>query len=61
MGRDTSVVAAHPAAAEPVLRAIVSAEADTAPRDGSIRFALKPYKVFLFKPDTGERISFEAV
>ncbi len=61
MGRDTSVVAAHPAAAEPILRAIVSAEADTSPRDGAIRFALKPYKVFLFKPDTGERIAFEAV
>ena len=60
MGRDVSVVAAHPAAENPIIRAIVSAEAAAVVQPGaaSVRFRLKPRKVFLFDHETEKRISF---
>lgn len=57
MGRDVSVVAAHAAAANPVIRAIVSAETHIDPRAAQVRFDMKPQKTFLFDPDTGARIA----
>jgi multiple sugar transport system ATP-binding protein len=57
MGRDISVVCAHEKnAGAGAIRAIISAE--NRPADGAktVRFSLKPYKVFLFNHDTEERI-----
>ncbi|MBP3319952.1 MAG: ABC transporter ATP-binding protein [Ruminiclostridium sp.] len=56
MGRDVSIVAEHPAAVSPVVRAII--DADEAPGEGEreVRFSLKPNKVRLFDPVSGERI-----
>ena len=57
MGRDVSVVCAHEKhAGEGAIRAIISAE--NRPKDGAktVRFSLKPYKVFLFDHDSEERI-----
>ena len=59
MGRDISVVCRHPDCENTVIRAIISAE-NTVPAGGTVRFALKPRKVFLFDADTERRIPFEA-
>ena len=59
MGRDISVVCRHPDCENAVIRAIISAE-NTVPAGGTVRFALKPRKVFLFDADTERRIPFEA-
>lgn len=56
MGRDINVVASHPACQSPTLRAIITADAPVDRSAQSIRFALKPEKVFLFQPDSGCRI-----
>lgn len=62
MGRDVSIVAVHPAleSESGILRAIISAEAMTEPGASSVRFSLKPNKIFLFDRVTGERIFFGA-
>ena len=60
MGRDVSVVCAHLANANAAaIRAIISAE--HRPQEGAktVRFALKPRKVFLFDHDTEKRLEFE--
>ena len=59
MGRDISVVCRHPDCENAVIRAIISAE-NTLPAGGTVRFALKPRKVFLFDADTERRLPFEA-
>ena len=56
MGRDISVVASHPACQSPALRAIITADAPVDRTAQSIGFALKPEKVFLFQPGSGDRI-----
>ena len=60
MGRDTSVVSAHPAAVCDSIRSIISAEHRVDKDNETVRFALKPNKVFLFRRDTEERIPFTA-
>ena len=56
MGRDISVVCEHEACQAPVIRAIISAENEVDTRKDTVRFNLKPEKVFLFDPDSGERL-----
>jgi multiple sugar transport system ATP-binding protein len=56
MGRDVSVVSAHDAAAAPTIRSIISAENLPDIGGAEVRFALKPAKVRIFSPETGERI-----
>ena len=56
MGRDISVICTHPACDDPVIRAIVNGESQVEPGSGTVRFDLKPSKVFVFRKDTGERI-----
>ena len=46
MGRDISVVASHPACQSPTLRAIITADAPVDRNASTVRFALKPEKVF---------------
>ena len=58
MGRDVSVVSTHPASANPVVRAIVDADNKIDLAQQTIRFSLKPHKVFLFNKETEERIEF---
>ena len=59
MGRDISVVATHEACENTAIRAIISAENKVDLASGSVRFDLKPGKVFLFNRETEDRISFE--
>ena len=55
MGRDISIVSKHTASVNPVIRSIISAEAKV-PSSGTVRFSLKPAKVFIFNKTTEERI-----
>ena len=58
MGRDTSVVASHPAFTGAAIRAIVSAENRVDAAAETVRFSIKPRKLFLFDVQSGERIEF---
>ena len=58
MGRDISVVSAHKACENPVIRAIISSEHQVDTEKETVRFHLKPNKVFLFHKETEERIYF---
>jgi multiple sugar transport system ATP-binding protein len=61
MGRDHSVVSAHPAARSTPIRSIIPSEETPQVKSGSVRFRLKPFKMHLFDSGTGERIPFTAV
>ena len=56
MGRDISVVATHPQCENVTVRAIISSRNKVAVGAQSVRFTLVPEKVFLFDPQTEERI-----
>ena len=58
MGRDVSVVSTHEASQNPVIRSII--DADALPGAGAtVRYSLKPHKVFLFGREDEVRIRFE--
>ncbi len=57
LGRDTSIVCTHPACEADTLRAIIQAEQAVVPADGTVRFSLRPEKVFLFDRENGARIA----
>lgn len=59
MGRDISVVCTNAACTSQTVRAIIGTEYKVNPDDQTVRFSLKPEKVFLFRKDTEERIRFE--
>ena len=59
MGRDVSVVSTHAASLNPVIRSIVDADNKLDITAQTVRFNLKPHKVFLFDKETEERIYFE--
>ncbi len=56
MGRDISVVSTHKSCEAPSVRSIINAEAKVDTSSETVRFALKPQKLFLFRKETGERI-----
>ena len=56
MGRDISVVATHPQCENVTVRAIISSRNKVAVGAQNVRFTLVPEKVFLFDPQTEERI-----
>ena len=56
MGRDISVVCTHSDCENAVIRAIITADSRVDTTRESIRFALKPHKVFLFHRDTQVRL-----
>ena len=58
MGRDVSVVSTHSASVNPVVRSIVDADNKIDITQETIRFSLKPHKVFLFDKETEARIRF---
>jgi len=60
MGRDISVVSTHSASLNPAIRSIINAENKVDPDAGTVRFDLKPAKVFIFSKQTEERICFKA-
>ena len=56
MGRDVSVVSTHPAMTGNNIRSIISAELAGGVSGSTVRFHLKPSKVFLFEKQSEERI-----
>ncbi|MBE6943157.1 MAG: ABC transporter ATP-binding protein [Ruminococcaceae bacterium] len=59
MGRDSSIVSTHAASQNPVVRSIIDADNKVEEGAETVRFSLKPHKVFLFHKETEERIYFE--
>ena len=59
MGRDVSVVSAHEASINPLVRSIVDADYKIDSTSATVSYNLKPHKVLLFNKDTEERIYFE--
>jgi multiple sugar transport system ATP-binding protein len=58
MGRDISVVLEHPAFTGDAFRAIIDSEDLQYVSRTSVKFNLKPNKVFLFRSEDGQRIRF---
>ena len=58
MFRDVSVISSHSACTSQTLRSIISAETRVDTASPTVRFALKPGKVFLFEKETEKRIPF---
>ncbi len=56
MGRDVSIVSKHPASVNPLIRSIIDADNKVDPDVSTVRYSLKPHKVFLFNKETEERI-----
>ena len=59
MGRDVSIVSTHAASCNPVIRSIIDADNKFAVSGDTVRYTLKPHKVFLFNKETEERVPFE--
>ena len=59
MGRDVSIVSRHAESQNPVVRSIVDADQALNVGGTTVRYALKPHKVFLFAKKSEERIRFE--
>ena len=59
MGRDVSIVSSHEASLNPIIRSIVDADYKIDAASTTIKYYLKPHKVFLFNAETEERIYFE--
>ena len=56
MGRDVSVVSTHENSLNPVIRSIVDADNQIDLSAQTVRFNIKPHKLFVFNKETEERI-----
>ena len=62
MGRDSSVVSKNEAAMTPVIRSIIDSDIKVDPSvDQTIKFDIKPNKIFVFDGETEERIYFKPI
>ncbi len=59
MGRDVSVVSTHAASANPDIRSIINADNKVDTSKDTVRYSVKPHKLFLFNKETEKRIYFE--
>ena len=59
MGRDVSVVSTNPASLNPQIRTIIDADNKVGTSSGTVRYSVKPHKLFLFSKSTEERLRFE--
>ena len=60
MGRDASVVATHPESCNPTVRAIIDGDCKIDTSAATVRYNLKPHKVFLFSKLNEKRIEIPA-
>jgi len=56
MGRDVSIVSTHDSSLNPSIRSIINADHGFKLSSETVRYKLKPHKVFLFNKTTEERI-----
>jgi len=61
MGRDVSVVSTHPASSKPQIRSIIDADNRINLSAQTVRFSLKPHKVFIFSKKDEKRLRFEVM
>jgi len=59
MGRDVSIVSTNPASCNPVIRSIINADNKVDLASQTVRYNVKPHKVFLFNKETEARIRYE--
>ena len=59
MGRDVSIVSTNPASVNPVVRSIINADNKVDVTLDTVRYNVKPHKLFVFSKETEERIYFE--
>lgn len=60
MGRDSSVISTHERSLNTTIRSIINSDSVIDTESDTVRFNLKPHKVFLFHKETEERIYFNA-
>ena len=58
MGRDVSIVSENAASQNPVVRSIINADNKVDTTNQTVRYSLKPHKVFLFDKETEQRVVF---
>jgi len=59
MGRDVSIVSTNSASVNPVVRSIINADNKVDVTQATVRYNVKPHKLFVFNKETEERISLE--
>ena len=59
MGRDVSIVSTNPASQNPMIRSIIDADNEINTESETVKFSIKPHKMFVFNKETEERIYFE--
>ena len=59
MGRDVSIVSTNDASLNPQIRSIIDADNKVDVTTGTVRYCVKPHKLFLFSKETEERLRFE--
>ena len=59
MGRDVSIVSTNEASLNPTVRSIIDADNKLNISGDTVRFSVKPHKLFIFNKETEERIDFE--
>ena len=59
MGRDVSVVSTHPASLKPSVRSIIDADDRSGLNGETVRYSVKPHKLFVFHKETEKRLAFE--
>ncbi len=58
MGRDISIVSKNEASLNPVIRSIINSDSKVDVTAKTVKYSLKPHKVFIFDAETEERIHF---
>ena len=61
MGRDASVVATHAASCNPTVRSIIDSDCKIDAAAATVRYNLKPHKVFLFSKQDEKRIDIPSL
>ena len=56
MGRDVSIVSTHEKSLNPIVRSIIDADNKIDPEIETVKFDIKPNKIFIFNKETEERI-----
>ena len=59
MGRDVSIVSTHPESVNPCVRSIINADHKVDITAQTVKYNIKPHKIFVFNKETEERIYIE--
>ena len=59
MGRDVSIVSTHPDSVNPSVRSIINSDNKVDLASKTVRYNIKPHKLFVFNKETEARIYFE--